>query len=209
MEVSVKVVLFDVDAHSIAVTTPQVTYLHNRGMPRMFHIPTIKFSAVRAAQDPNSRTAQAKASSILGMKTNGPSKRAAAIDPAACPTSAPFHTRRASPWLRLTPPSLSLGNRPLERPRHTVHFGHSPTPRRSRSRPGLWVASNNYSTTSLRLAVGHAFTAGYSLRFRPSHLDHVCPCGNIFMTDIPLYISAPFMWMLYQGRITPDRQFYI
>src|SRR6266702_1574857 len=56
---------------------------------------------------------------------------------------------------------------------------------------GLWTASPDPTThitvtAAFQLAIGRAFTADYSFRFRPSQptVDHVCPCGNIFMTGI-------------------------
>src|SRR6266702_2726954 len=61
----------------------------------------------------------------------GHSKRAPAIGQVAYPTSAPSHIRKASLGTSLTLLGLSLGNMPLERPRHTK--GPS-LPRRSKLR---------------------------------------------------------------------------
>jgi hypothetical protein len=79
--------------------------------------------------------------------------------------------------------------------------------------------SRRTTSTALQLAVDHAFTGTYVIRFRPGDPEEAsaCPCGALFKTDTHVLYDCPYRLlpvarhlsrMVYNGTKTPYHAIY-
>ncbi len=99
----------------------------------------------------------------------------------------------------------------------TMACSHSPGKGRQGKTDGPPLYSRRTTSTALRLAVDHAFTGTYVIRFRPKDPEEnsACPCGCLFRTDLHILYDCPrfgaarhISRMVYNGTPTPYHALY-